>query len=231
MKSRRLSALALARCTLAGLTLAVVSASQLRAAEDSGTYAPAASHSSSTSPSPSSSRSSEATRVDFNTFRLVTERNIFNASRSGSYSRSPRETRRPTRVDSLGLVGTMDYEKGTLAFFDGSSSDYRKALKQDASIAGWKLASVSMKGVELTDGTNHFQLKVGMGLRREEEGEWKLNESGDFASGSGGSSGGSGFSASSSGSSSSSSHAAAPPSGDQAEMLRKLMERRAKEDQ
>ena len=28
------------------------------------------------------------------------------------------------------LVGTMTYEKGTFAFFDGSSSEYRKALKR-----------------------------------------------------------------------------------------------------
>ena len=52
------------------------------------------------------------------------------------------------------LVGTMTYEKGTFAFFDGSSSEYRKALKRAGIIAGYKLTSIAANSVELASGTN-----------------------------------------------------------------------------
>ncbi|HKI71490.1 MAG TPA: hypothetical protein VKA81_03870, partial [Verrucomicrobiae bacterium] len=54
-------------------------------------------------------------RVDYQTFRLISERNIFDpnrSSRSGGVSRS-----RPTIAESFALVGTLSYEKGNVAFF------------------------------------------------------------------------------------------------------------------
>jgi len=169
------------------------------------------------------------TRVDYSTFRVVAERNIFNANRTArGVPAPPRDTRRPARVDSFGLVGTMAAEKDfAVAFFDGSSAEYRKALKADASIAGWKLGTISLQGVKLSDGTNSFDLRVGMSLRREDEGEWKLANGTSFAaSASGGSSGSRGSTTSSAGSPAASAASAAA-----AETLRKMMERRAKEEQ
>ena len=43
--------------------------------------------------------------------------------RSG-YSRSAARI-----VDSFSFVGTMSYAKGTFAFFDGTSPDFRKVLE------------------------------------------------------------------------------------------------------
>ena len=169
---------------------------------------------------------SAPTRVDYSTFKIVTERNIFNAGRSGRAPMNSRETRRPTRVESVGLVGTLENEKGPVAFFDGSSSEYRKALKQDAVIAGWKLTAVSLQGVKLTLGTNSLELKVGMSLRREDEGEWKLASTGESISGSSG-----GSVATSGGFREASSPAASAPSGAAAEILRRMAERKAKEEQ
>src|SRR5262249_468863 len=64
-------------------------------------------------------------------FRIVTERNIFDPNRGPAIR--PRSG--PTRsTDYFALVGTMSYEKGLFAFFDGTSSEYRKALKLGDSI-------------------------------------------------------------------------------------------------
>ena len=115
-------------------------------------------------------------RPDYNSFRLIADRNIFNPNRfprSGGSER--REFRRPTRVDSFSLVGTMSYEKGLFAFFDGSSSDYRKALQLSEAIAGFKVTGIANDRVALASGTNTVELRMGMQMRREEEGDWSVS--------------------------------------------------------
>jgi hypothetical protein len=69
----------------------------------------------------------------------------------------------------------MSYEKGTFAFFDGTSSDYKKALKLTDSIAGYKVINIAPNGVKLASGTNVLDLSVGAQLRREEDGPWLLS--------------------------------------------------------
>src|SRR5439155_22205961 len=66
-------------------------------------------------------------RLDLESFRLIWERNIFAPNRSPfnrvtrSAPPAPRERGR-RRSDSFALIGTMSYEKGRFAFFEGSSS-------------------------------------------------------------------------------------------------------------
>jgi hypothetical protein len=68
----------------------------------------------------------------------------------------------------------MSYEKGTFAFFDGTSSEYKKALKLADAIAGYKVTNIAPNGVKLASGTNELELSVGAQLRREEDGPWLL---------------------------------------------------------
>ncbi len=112
--------------------------------------------------------------LDFSTFKIITDRNIFNPRRSARYT--PRtETRRATpRVESFALLGTMSYEKGPFAFFDGTSSDYRKAVKPDETIAGYKVTGIEPAFVKLRSPTNEMELRVGMQLSREEGGAWRM---------------------------------------------------------
>lgn len=112
---------------------------------------------------------------DFPSFRIIAERNIFNTTRSGrsTAAAAPRETRRAARTDSFTLVGTMDYAKGSVAFFDGSGSEYRKALRSEATIAGYQLVSILPDAVELAQGSNTVHLRIGAQMRREEGGEWR----------------------------------------------------------
>jgi hypothetical protein len=69
----------------------------------------------------------------------------------------------------------MTYEKGTFAFFDGTSSEYKKALKLADAIAGYKVTNIAPNGVKLVSGTNQLDLSVGAQLRREEDGPWLLS--------------------------------------------------------
>src|SRR4029078_13718644 len=93
------------------------------------------------------------------------------------------EVRRAPRVESFALVGTMSYSKGTFAFFDGSSSQFRKTLKVGDSIGAYQVKDVAPSHVKLTGDKQELELQVGQQLRREDEGEWKISaRSGDTSS-------------------------------------------------
>ena len=109
-------------------------------------------------------------RPDYSAFRLVYERNIFDPNRRPSRIREPHQP--SSRVESFSLVGTMSYDKGTFAFFDGTGSDYKKALKLSDSIAGYKITNITPDAVNLANGTNQVELRVGTQMRSEEGGPW-----------------------------------------------------------
>ncbi len=159
---------------------------------------------------------------DESAFRIVAERNIFDANRSGGQVRVS-SSRRPARVESFTLVGTMAYEKGAFAFFDGSSSEYTKVLQANGVIASHKLVDVLAHAVKLEADGKVLELPVGSSMRREDEGTWHL---GDGVAGHAESS-----YASTRTSAPESSAGNSNSSADQSEILKRLMERRERESQ
>jgi hypothetical protein len=110
--------------------------------------------------------------TDYRSFELITKRNIFDPTRR--VGRAPTPYVRPPRVDSFTLVGTMSYEKGQFAFFDGSSSEFRKTLKPSDKIAGYKIAEIAPDHIVLAAASNQtINLPVGTRMRRQEGGAWK----------------------------------------------------------
>lgn len=116
-------------------------------------------------------QSQPAKQPDLESFKLITERNIFNANRSGA---RPRSAPRVLRVDSFALVGILASGEDELAFFDSSNSEYRKAVRDDEVIAGYTVAGITPASVKLTADDQELEMKVGMQLRRENEGQWEL---------------------------------------------------------
>ena len=158
---------------------------------------------------------------DLGSFRIIYERNIFNPHRSPRSSGAPPVTRRETerkpvvRTESFALVGTMSYEKGSYAFFEGSSSQFRKVMQPDETIAGFKVTSVTPKCVTLEHEGKSIELCVGMQMSKsDDEKDWKMQERPEAPA--------------HSGSSSSSSTASSGGAGAE-EVLRRLMEKRAQE--
>ncbi|HQL77904.1 MAG TPA: hypothetical protein PLU91_06875 [Verrucomicrobiota bacterium] len=113
--------------------------------------------------------------LEYSAFKVIVDRNIFDPNRYPRRAGEPRARPVPKTVDSVTLVGTMSYEKGWFAFFDGSSSEFKKALKLTDTIAGYKVAAIAPTSVNLAAGTNRLELKVGMQMRREEDGPWMLS--------------------------------------------------------
>ena len=154
-------------------------------------------------------------RVDYQTFRLISERNIFDpnrSSRSGGVRRS-----RPTIAESFALVGTLSYEKGNVAFFVGTDSSYRKDLKTGDTIAGYKIAEITANRVKLMVDNQIVELGVGMQMTRQDAGEWQLAGRAES------------FSDSSATTVSTEKTGAAPDDGAASDVLKKLMQQREQE--
>jgi hypothetical protein len=113
---------------------------------------------------------------DYAYFQIISERNIFNQNRSPRSRGSGRNQRgsRAVKFDSFTLVGMMSYGKGDVAFFDGSSSEYRKSLKAAGTIAGYKVTAITNSAVILESAGKTVELQVGSQMRREEGGQWTL---------------------------------------------------------
>jgi len=111
-------------------------------------------------------------RTDYSYFQIIAERNIFNPDRYSHEARSRRE-RREAPADAFALVGTMSYQKGDFAFFDGTSETYRKVLELDGTIAGYKVTAITPDTVTLQATNKQVELTVGSQMRREGT-NWQL---------------------------------------------------------
>jgi hypothetical protein len=103
--------------------------------------------------------------------RFVTERNIFDPNRYPRFSSGPSYHPPVSRsAPTFTLVGTMNYQKGMFAFFDGNSSDLRKVLYQSDSnsIAGYTVAEITLTGVTLqsADKKKLVPMKIGEAMHR-----------------------------------------------------------------
>jgi hypothetical protein len=170
--------------------------------------------------------------------KFVSERNVFDPTRQPHYtSTRTRTSRTRTHTSSSApaftLVGTMSYEKGVFAFFNGNNSDLRLALEVKGTIAGYTITEISASRVilELADKKEKMELKVG-DVMREENGKWELSANGEMPSGNSStattsSAGGDG---STTGEAETAPSAPSPASAPN-DVLKRLMELRAKENQ
>jgi len=110
--------------------------------------------------------------AQFEPFRIVVERNIFNPNRTGR-TRATEEA--APKVDQIALVGTMESEQGRVAFFDGSEPAFQKVLRVGESVGGFAVKEITPTGVALTGGEKEVALKVNQQLRRVEGGEWRVS--------------------------------------------------------
>ncbi len=109
-------------------------------------------------------------------FRIVTDRNIFDPSRTARSRdrRAEPEKPREPKIDVVALTGTLSYEKGSIAFFDSTASEFRKAAKIGDQIAGYLVKEIAQTQVALERESELLALKVGQQLRRQDEGAWEI---------------------------------------------------------
>jgi hypothetical protein len=164
--------------------------------------------------------------------RFIASRNIFDPNRQPHYTSSrTSRTRTTTHTHSpstpaFTFVGTMSYEKGLFAFFSGNRDDLKQVLPVGKNIAGYTVTQVSQGRVTLAaaDKKGNLELRIG-DVMRQENGKWELSGSGEVPAGD------STSTTETISAPSSDSPATAAPAGEVSDILKKLMEKRAKESQ
>jgi hypothetical protein len=170
--------------------------------------------------------------TDYSGFsRFVTARNIFDPNRQPHYTSAPRTRIRPrTHVSASApaftLVGTMSYEKGVFAFFDGNNPDLKKVRLVNEKIADYAVTKITPDRVTLesADKKERLELKVG-DVMRQENSKWTLSSSGELPVGT------SSLAPTVSSASGDSPAESPSPSLGQNDVLKRLMELRKKEEQ
>jgi len=109
-------------------------------------------------------------------FRIISERNIFDQYRvAGRHETGWRAaTTTEWLGDAFSLVGTMSYAKGDFAFFKGTNSEYRRVVRPEGAIAGYKVTEITPQSVKLESGGQTVEMKVGTEMRRNDDGGWQL---------------------------------------------------------
>ena len=175
--------------------------------------------------------------TDYTAFsRFVADRNIFDPNRQPHYTSTRTTTTRPrTRSAStptFTLVGTMAYEKGFFAFFSGNDTELKKVLIVSEKIADYTVTEIAAgrARIESADGKQKLELKVG-DVMHQEAGGWQFSGSAEIPPGAPASETGTAAAGTAGNSSASSTPSVPVAAGAQSEILKRLMEKRAKENQ
>jgi len=165
----------------------------------------------------------------FSTF--ITDRNIFDPNRvphSFTGRAVVRHSTRATPAPGIRFVGTMDYAKGTFAFFSGNSSEWSKVVQVGDQFASYTVTALCATNVVL-EATNQTLINVplGGGLKQA-NGQWVSAEAADITT----TAGTTDTTTSAASGGSSGSEAATPSSATEPnDILKRLMQQREKENQ
>lgn len=127
------------------------------------------------SPVPAQDGSGSSTPA-FESFRIILDRNIFDPNRRQERPKSsrPQPTSTPARTEQISLIGTILYEQGSFAFFEGTEPEYDAIVKLGERIAGYRVAEIHSANVILEKDKQRMELRVGLGLSRQGEEEWAI---------------------------------------------------------
>jgi hypothetical protein len=105
----------------------------------------------------------------FTAFQVIGNYNIFNANRIGYTPGAA-----AIHIDTISLVGTMEYDHARLALFDSPDREFRKGLHQGEKIADFTVTQIGDSGVVLTRDSKQMNLAIGQQLRRPPGGTWSV---------------------------------------------------------
>jgi hypothetical protein len=114
---------------------------------------------------------------DYDSFRLVLDRNIFDPDRRAPQPRAVfvEEAPPPPAAERITLVGILLDKGEAVAFFAGTRAENNAGLYHNETIAGFTLSILNTEQVLLTTEDEAFELAVGLGLVRYDEGPWELS--------------------------------------------------------
>jgi len=174
---------------------------------------------------------------DYTAFsHFITDRNIFDPTRQphnydSHHTFHSTHVHAPRGTPGIQFVGTMSYEKGTFAFFSGNNLDLSKVLQVGDKLEGYTITYITATNVLMSaaDKKEQLELEIGDGLRQEND-KWIFSKAGELPTEASGVTT-PGSSNTSSSDNTGSTPAAPPPALEQNDVLKRLMEQRAKENQ
>lgn len=169
-----------------------------------------------------------SSQVNSSYLRDISDRNIFDQSRRprSRYTPAP-DTTRPSRVESFTLTGVgLDNNQGSAMFYSANAM-YRKTLGAGDSIAGYRIAEITpdLDSIKLSAASNQVvTMRVGMEMRKRDNGPWLLASRSDTTPSTAVAS-----DSDKTVTNGASTAAAAPGSNGLDDVIKRMMERRAKE--
>jgi hypothetical protein len=107
-------------------------------------------------------------------FGILHTNNIFDPNRKPYRPERKRQAPEPEpQIDAFTLIGLMAYADRQIAVLSGSSSEYSGAFKLNDQIDNLKLVSLSDKAISFAEGEATFNVDIGTSLRRVDGGAWK----------------------------------------------------------
>jgi len=98
----------------------------------------------------------------YEAYKLVRTRNIFDPNRKPVREAPPRSNTPPRpRSSTFTLTGTMVREGRSLAFFSGSRSEFSKVISVGDSVANYKIIAIQPAQVELEHDGKKLMLAIG----------------------------------------------------------------------
>lgn len=115
----------------------------------------------------------------FKPFAAIAQQNVFNTQRGSNppapvAAPKPPRSPKPPELEAFALLGTMRSERGAVAFFDGTSPSFRKAVQAGEPLGAYTVTRIEHDRVTLTAGERELCLPLRMQFRREGDGEWLL---------------------------------------------------------
>tara|TARA_B100001971_G_C18117144_1_gene497467 strand:- start:148 stop:879 length:732 start_codon:yes stop_codon:yes gene_type:complete len=107
-------------------------------------------------------------------FDILHTNNIFDPNRKPYRPDRKRQDPKPEpQIDAFTVIGLMAYADRQIAVLSGSSSEYSGTFKLNDQIDNLKLISLDDKAVSFAEGEATFSVDIGTSLRRVDGGAWK----------------------------------------------------------
>ena len=98
----------------------------------------------------------------YDAYKLVRTRNIFDPNRKAVREAPPQNAPAPrSRASTFTLTGTMVREGRSLAFFSGSRAEFSKVIPVGDSVAKYKITAIAPAQVELEHDGKKLTLEIG----------------------------------------------------------------------
>ena len=111
---------------------------------------------------PHANAQTPAKRLNFESYRMVRVRNIFDPERQGNATIvSPPPTTPTTRSDYAALTGILVTAEKSLAFFSGSRPEFNKVLSLSGTIAGATISKITESNIEVERNGKPVRIAIG----------------------------------------------------------------------